>query len=308
MNNASGYAQLVVLFFYILCLSGCEKSVKTHEGSYYSTPLELSADSHNDLAGLPTDFTKLISRAQAAKTLGKKDEALFYYVKALETKPNDIIALSAVGKIHYERGNLDLAEMAYRLVLKSKPGHVDALEGLGLTLLGRNAYQEAEGFLNAVIRSEPRRWQAHNGLGLIAIHKEKFPQAISHYEDALRIQPHDAQLLTNLGYARFQNHEWQGALSAYDAAIQFDSSYESAWLNRGLLLARQGRDKEALVSFQHVMNEADAYNDLGYIHMSQGDIDEAYVLFEKAMKVSPMFHEKASENLRKLKAMNDTRN
>ena len=307
MKKIPGQLSLLTLV-YVLSLSGCERSVKTHEGDYYSAPLGSPTENQSELAGLPTDPAQLIARAQAAKTVGKNDEALFYFVKALEIKPNDTLALLTVGQIHRERGNLDLAEMAYRLVLKTKPADVDALEGLGLTLLERQAYQEAEGFLQSAIRAEPRRWLAQNGLGSIAIHDERYPQAIAHYEAALAIQPHDAQLLTNLGYARFQNQDWQGALSAYDAALQSDSSYESAWLNRGLLLARQGRDKEALASFKHVMNEADAYNDLGYIHMMQGEIDEAYALFEKAMRISPTFHEKASENLRKLKSMHDTRN
>jgi Tfp pilus assembly protein PilF len=50
------------------------------------------------------------------------------------------------------------------------------------------------------------------------------------------------------------------------------------------------------------MSEADAYNDLGYIHMQQGNVDAAYELFEKAIAVSPSFHVKANENLRRLKS------
>lgn len=306
MNKVTGLSSVFMLA-YTLQLSGCEKSIKTHETNYFTTSLLPSSESPNDLPELPTDPSQLISRAQAANALGKTDVALFYFVKALEIKPNDVIALLAVGKIHRARSNLDLAEMAYRLVLKDKPGHIEALEGLGLTLLERHSYREAESFLEAAIKSEPRRWEAHNGLGLIAIEDERFPQAIGHYEDALRSHPQDAQLLTNLGYARFQNKDWQGALSACDAALRLDSRYESAWLNRGLVLARMGRDKEALASLQHVMDEADAYNDLGYIHMAEGDIDAAYALFEKAMKTSPTFHKKAYENMQKLKTMNDLR-
>ena len=305
--NHKPYWLLPAAWLVALSLAGCATSIKTHDGVDRSSSLAVSTEKQDEVTGLPTDSSQLLSRAEAARTLGKNDEALFYFVKALEANPNDIPALLAVGTIHRGRGNLDLAEMAYRLALKRSAGNVDALEGLGLTLLQKNSHQEAESLLKAAVRSDARRWQAHNGLGLIAIHADQPVQAIGHYEEALKVQPRDSQLLTNLGFAKYQSHDWQGALAAYDAAIQLDPTLESAWLNKGLLFAKQGRDREALESFRQVMNEADAYNDLGYIYMTRGDLDEAYALFDKAVKLSPTFHEKANENLQKLKAMNDAK-
>jgi tetratricopeptide (TPR) repeat protein len=118
----------------------------------------------------------------------------------------------------------------------------------------------------------------------------------------LSVQPRNAECLNNLGFAKYESRDWMGALRAYDAALAIDPGYEAAWMNKALLLARQGDDQAALAAFRRVMNEADAYNDLGYIHMTQGDVDGAYELFEKAIATSPTFHVKANENLRRLKS------
>lgn len=252
--------------------------------------------------GLPADVPPLLSRAENLLKRGKADEALFYFVKVLSIEPQNIQGLLGVGSIHRAKGNTDLADLAYGMVLKQQPRNAGALEGMGLTRLASNSRREAENYLSAAVKADPRRWQAHNALGLLASESGQYVQAISHYEQALQVKPRNAECLNNLGFAKYESRDWMGALRAYDAALTIDPRFESAWMNKALLMARQGDDQAALAAFRRVMTEADAYNDLGYIHMTEGDVDGAYELFEKAITASPTFHVKANENLRRLKS------
>ena len=252
-------------------------------------------------AGSPAEVPPLVARAESLLKRGKDDEALFYFVKALSIEPRNIQGLLGVGSIHRAKGNTDLAELAYGMVLKQQPRNAGALEGMGLSHLASNSRRAAETYLSDAVKVDPKRWQAHNALGLLASESGQFGQAIGHYEQALRVQPRNAECLNNLGFAKFESRDWMGALRAYDAALAIDPGYESAWMNKALLLARQGDDQAALVAFRRVMSEADAYNDLGYIHMQQGDVDAAYEFFEKAIAVSPSFHIEANQNLHRLK-------
>ena len=252
--------------------------------------------------GSPADVPPLLSRAEGLLKRGKTDEALFYFVKVLNIEPQNPQALLGVGAIHRNKGNHDLAELAYEMVLKQQPKNAEALEGMGLSRLAEHSNREAEKYLTAAVKADPQRWHAHNALGLLASGSGQYGQAISHYEQALRAQPGNAECLNNLGYAKYEARDWTGAMRAYDAALAIDPGYESAWMNKALLLARQGDDQAALAAFRRVMTEADAYNDLGYIHMTEGDVDGAYELFEKAIAASPTFHGKANENLRRLKS------
>lgn len=86
--------------------------------------------------------------------------------------------------------------------------------------------------------------------------------------------------------------------------MQADSQYSSAWLNKGLVYARERNDKAALEFLKHVEDEADAYNDIGYIYMLEGHHDIAQDYFERAISTSPSYHELARQNLKRLSARN----
>ena len=285
-----------------LALSGCAWfSTKQPPRPVVETPEPWSPKPVEASVGSPADVPPLLTRAESLRKRGKADEGLFYFVKVLSIEPRNIQGLLGVGSIHRAKGNTDLADLAYGMVLRQQPRNAEALEGMGLTRLASNSHREAEKYLSDAVRADPRRWQAHNALGLLASESGQYGQAIGHYEQALRVQPRNAECLNNLGYAKYEARDWLGALRAYDAALAIDPRYESAWMNKALLLARQGDDQAALAAFRRVMNEADAYNDLGYIHMTQGDVDGAFELFEKAIAASPTFHVRANENLRRLR-------
>jgi Tfp pilus assembly protein PilF len=42
-----------------------------------------------------------------------------------------------------------------------------------------------------------------------------------------------------------KHHQLEEALAHYDAALQLDASYVSAWVNKGICLARKGRPEAA---------------------------------------------------------------
>jgi Flp pilus assembly protein TadD len=284
-----------------ICLAACGTTAHPPVVKEFSTPFQSRLKVSGGSTDIPADLPSVTGKAAAAIKAGKTDEALYYFVKALEIDPANITALIGIGHIHQDKGNFELAEAAYRMALKTAPKNPDALEGLGLVKLTLSDYRNAGKALTAAVAADPRRWQSHNALGLIADQAGQSANALRHYEMALNIKPKDPQILNNLGYSKYLAGDWHGALQAFDTALAINPGLESAWMNRGLVLARQGNDKGALESFRKVMNEADAYNDLGYIHMQQGDIDRSHELFEKAIFLSPTYHEKANENLRRLR-------
>jgi len=294
----------LILAGWLLTMAGCggERKAKPDADPW---PLESMAEVSTNEGGKGASAKDLLNRAIMARGQGKIDEALYFFIKTLELERDQPIALLGVAAIHRERGNLDLAEVAYRLVLKKSDRNVEALEGLGLILVQQQRDKQAANLLNAAIRLDPNRWQAYNGLGLLADKAGNPQQATGYYEKARRIRPRDPQILNNLGFARFQAGDQGGALRAYDEATMIDPRYEPAWLNKGLLFARLGNDKGAIEAFRQIMSEADAYNDLGYLHMKAGNVDAAYACFEKAISLSPSYHQRANENLLKLKLMSD---
>lgn len=287
-----------------ILLTGCglkatKPSAEDFSG-FYSTKSRIV---HEQEPG-PPDVPAAMKRADAARHSGNRDEALYYYVKALELDGTNAAALARIGEIHAEKGNEDLAEVAYRMAVKVAPRNAAALEGLGLIQLQSRKHSEAGQSFTAAVAAESSRWRALNGLGLIADLHGDHGQAAEYFGKALRVEPGNPILLNNLGYSRYLAGDRQGALGYFDAALQADPRYSSAWLNKGLVYARERDDGAALDAFKHVVDEADAYNDLGYIYMMQGNPDAAHEYFERAISASPSYHQLAHENLKRLSAMN----
>ena len=68
---------------------------------------------------------------------------------------------------------------------------------------------------------------------------------------------------------------------------------------------RQGWYDQAVKTFSTVIGKPQAYNDVGYVAMRQGDYEQAHELLTEAIRLSPVYYEKAYENLATLKKQMD---
>lgn len=238
----------------------------------------------------------------AALRSGDQDRALFEYIRGLrlEKKPQ-IEVLYKIGSIHHNRGNHQLASLAYRWVLEEQALNVEAGTGMGLILLEQRQYEAAREHLRLVVSSGRAPWRAHNALGIIADMEGDFEAAAKHYQDALQANPRSPKVLNNLGYSRYLAGDWDGAATALQSALGMDGNYERAWRNLGLVYARQKNYERALEALGRSSDTAEAYNDIGYVAMLEGDYAQALSFFEHAMRISPSFYVVASENAENVK-------
>lgn len=259
----------------------------------------------HDMQDITVDASSAMNRADQFLHQGNKDEALYYYVRALEFDDQNKEALEKIGEIHAEKGNYTPAEAAYQMALKLDPKNAAALEGLGLVQLNTGKQAEAKQSLAAAVAIDPSLWRACNGLGLIADKHGDYAGASQYYENALKTKPNMPMLMNNLGYSKYLSGDLQGAMQLFDAASSLDAKYDSAWLNQGLVHARLGNDTAAIQAFMHVLDEADAYNNLGYIYMVNDKTPAADEYFQKAISLSPTYHRLANENLKRLHTMDN---
>ncbi|SDU20292.1 Flp pilus assembly protein TadD, contains TPR repeats [Geopseudomonas guangdongensis] len=264
-----------------------------------------------------------MSVAAAAYAAGDTDQALYLYLKAVELDPKHHDALVWVGRIHRERGNFDLAELALHEVLKEAPDNLDALSELGSLQIAQRHYAEAAETLGKALRADQQRQgrplpegelasldslqvdnasplRIYNGLGVLADLRNDFERAGVYYRQALKIDPRSAMVANSLGYSNYLAGNWTEARRAYQQALGFDGSYKPAWRNYGLLLARMGHYEDALSAFEQVEARAQASNDVGYICLIEGKLEEAEQFFRTAIDQSPAHYEVAWQNLKRV--------
>jgi Flp pilus assembly protein TadD len=306
LSNSHKYISILFISG-ILLLSGCSTTSlrptdeALNEKSKYDQFLSSDKDQVVDPAKLKleklADSASAHKKADIALQEGDLDRALFYFVKAMQINPKDTKALYLIGEIHASKANYALSNAAFSLLLKIDPDHTPSLEGLGKNLVKLNAYTQAQKVFNNVLIIDDQSTAALTGLAIIADLRQDFDWAKQYYTRALKINPNSPKLMNNYAYSRFLANDWDTAEKFYKKLSRMYPKYGPGQLNYALLMARQGKAKEALTTFSNVLTKSQAYNEVGYIYFLEKKYQEAKQLFQLAISSSPSYFDKAVENL-----------
>lgn len=237
-----------------------------------------------------------VTRAAQAHQDGEIDKALFFYVRALQFRPENVDVLARIGEIQMQRKNYVVANRAFLLARSYDPTHARSLEGLGLVYMASDMHELAVKEFKSAISYDNQLWRAHNAIGVYEDKVGNFETAQRHYDAALSINPDGAQILNNRGYSKFLAGDSHGAaLDFYEAAENLN--FPPAWANLGKLYAEQRWYDSAIKTYKQVMSEAHALNNTGRAAFENGDFKQARLYLTEAIRLSPTYFPAAEENL-----------
>jgi tetratricopeptide (TPR) repeat protein len=239
---------------------------------------------------------QIIEAGDAAFNQNEFDRAMFIYMQALEIEET-ADNWYRVGITKLKLDDKEFAWSAFGEALRLNPDHVMTHENLGLLYISSGQPEQAKQHLTKAIELDPSRWRTQNALGVMADVDDRYQDAVEHYKAALEHNPKSAMLMNNIGYSYYLATDLQQATQWFDAAIQAQPGFELAVRNLGLLYARQGWYPEAIETFISVVDKAEAYNDVGYIAMRNGDYDDASEMLAEAIRLSPTYYVTAYNNL-----------
>lgn len=182
--------------------------------------------------------------------------------------------------------------------------------------------------------SDLNRDRVLSGQVLLEIVRGESEDVEVHLNEALEVNLHDPRLWNALGHFHDRAGEWVLATETYVKAMEAagETGYPVAPIinNMGMSYLMRGRSKDALKKFRqaHGMNAdieiydnnrrlalvlirrhdkaakdltdnraAQIYNDAGYLSASRGQTKKARYYYNKAIKLSPIYFEKAEINL-----------
>jgi tetratricopeptide (TPR) repeat protein len=225
------------------------------------------------------------------------DRAIYNYIQALEKSPKDATTLAKIGTIEDARGNAPLAEKAFDMAHAADPQDSRIAERLARLYLRDGKTDNAAEIYLAVLSRDPNRTRALDGMGEVCVARNGFDEAVHYFDRALASEkPDRAAVLTHRGYAKVRLNDLVGAEADFRAALTVESR-DDTWRYLGDLLARRGDNANALESLLHVMDTAQAYNEIGIMLMSASKFQDAKEYFSKAIKASPSYFEEAQKNL-----------
>lgn len=195
-------------------------------------------------------------RGHAYRQLGRLDEALACYERALRLEPNSAVALINKGVALAARaGKVGEAKEAYRRAIQIDPELAFAYANLGFAEWNTGNREEAISLLRRAIDLQPP------GIG--------FWLPLWGMLRELRRDAECATILERMIAAQHEEEEWtliqigcelddkfresDAALRVFDHVIRRNQRSTSAWYNTGVTLNRMGRDAEALECFSRAL-------------------------------------------------------
>jgi Tfp pilus assembly protein PilF len=153
------------------------------------------------------------------------------------------VALEALGR-------LDEAIEAYRKAMELKADHIDALANLGAALSRKGEHEEAIGYLRKFADLRPRSGPARKSLGNALRRAGRAPEAVTAYRMAIELNPKDADSYNNLGAALQESGRIPEAEEALRTCLIIKPDHPDAHWNRGLALLSMGRWREGWMEYE----------------------------------------------------------
>jgi tetratricopeptide (TPR) repeat protein/mono/diheme cytochrome c family protein len=210
----------------------------------------------------PRDFEAHFGLASVLQSMGKVQEALEVYRKALAIKPGDPTAENNVGAAILSTGPMNSESLAeatqhFRASLKGRPDYVDALHNLGKALLAQGNAEEAASQFTHVLYVDPDDVDAHAYLGSANVMQGKLPEAAKEFQAALRLDPGRESAYYGLGYVEARLGDLDGAVAHLERAVAIRPE------------------------------DASAHTELGIVYGARGNLDRAIEHLDRAVRLDP---------------------
>ena len=207
-----------------------------------------------------------LDNACSCLRLGKFNDAIKEYQKALEADPQNALAHKSLAALYYRQTKLDESIVEYEKAIEINPKYSDAHYELGISLYRRGRLEDA-------IRS---------------------------FKEALKINPNFHIARYWLGLSYYYGGRLSEAIEAFKQTIANEPNVAIAYYHLGIAYTREDKWKSAVAEFENFLkktpNSAAAHYQLGVSYYKLGDVDQAIEHFRRAVEIDPS-DERSRKNL-----------
>jgi tetratricopeptide (TPR) repeat protein len=216
-------------------------------------------------------------RAIASRKFKGIDLAQLYYNRGVE---------------YAVKGECDRAIADYNQAIRLDPKYVLAYNKRGdcFTRQGSN-FRALEDYAKA-IELDPTNSRVYFNRGDIFRKEGDFDRAISEYTESIRLEPKDADAFNRRGIAHLRKGEYERAITDQTEAIRFNPKHAKAFNDRCWAATIVGRAlQQALADCNESLrldgNDPDAIASRGFTYLKLGQLADAIVDYDAALKVAP---------------------
>jgi tetratricopeptide (TPR) repeat protein len=189
------------------------------------------------------------NRASALNDMGKFNEAVEDYSKAISMDPSYSRAYWSRGSVFGNMGQLDKAMADLDKAIALEP-YASAYYTRGTVFEKRGETEKAIGDYERAIALKPSYAAAHFNLGILYGRVGALDKAIYCFDKAIDISPNHSLAYGNRGLAYSLIGRYDEAVKDFDRAIELNKGYAEAYGNRGNVYLKISQKEFAVRDFQ----------------------------------------------------------
>ena len=242
----------------------------------------------------PNDPQILVARGNALMMIGRIDDAIGDFTRALTLQPGLAEAwVSRAAALRRQNRLIEaLADDDHALMVR--PNYAEALSNRGLTLHGLNRFDEALASCQQALAVRPDFAEAYHNRARTFSALKQFGDALATYDKALALKPDYAEAWVGRGHMFTETTRYDDALGAYDKALALEPNQVEARVGRGNVFAQTARCSAAVAAYDKALalepDHAEAWVGRGNALLDQSKVDEAIVCYERVAPSKAEFH------------------
>ncbi len=188
--------------------------------------------------------------ARAYGNVGRLEDSLHYFTRAVALDPHDDISFLDRGVINYQLGHKNEALADFNQAIVVNPNYFSTYVKRAWVYKGEKNYEAALKDLDTAIRLEPNFQYAYIERGLLLLQLNRKEDALKDLNQALVIAPFDFDALQARGVLYYYMGQLERAVADFTKAIEVNPTVSKTYLNRAECLHGLHRDEEAVKDMQ----------------------------------------------------------
>jgi tetratricopeptide (TPR) repeat protein len=299
-RNPRGMNSKITVELDVIVMQCLQKNPRDRYHNFTEIKKELM-EIYEDITGQSYQLSEIIGGESSAEAwnnkglslanLGRFEEAITCYSKALEINPEDTAAWNNKGLSLANLYRIEEAVTCYSKALEINPKFTEAWNGKGFSLTKLHMYEEAIICFDKVLEINHDDDYAWNNKGASSTKLGRFEDAITCFGNALEINPEDELAWNNKGNSLGSLGRFEEAITCYSKALELNPEDNRVWCNKGNSLGSLGRFEEAVICYSKALelNPKDnrAWNNKGASSTKLGRFEDAITCYSKALELNP---------------------
>lgn len=229
--------------------------------------------------------------AQAYHRMGRNDEAVEEYGRAIAINPGDPNAYIGRGDAMVALGRGESALADYNEAVRLGPGYSRAFSGRGELLAEMGQEEAALADFDRAVQVDPGFARGYRLRGGLLSRRGQNDRALADFNEAIRLDPEDPAGYKDRGGVLVRMGQHRRAIDDLDRAVALEPNLTAAYLNRGAAYNGLGQYERAIDDLEKAIKldpkNAGAHTNIGLAYFMVNQYDHAIESLSEAVRLAP---------------------